>query len=225
MHYSIYKIYCQTKQHTHTHTHNRLTTVCPGPLGWTGTRRNVHPLTAILNIPDHQTSCIHFLHLPPTIHSILLVQCTCLTVLFHNLSSGPTRNTYISVVVIHFHITACTCTVSKKLTGTSFWNISVLDSDWAFINRSVKNWSIKTMTRYFNKISTQTTVSIISSFTTFSPCVANIVKCPWSNFLIYDTLILTIFYFALHCNNNNHNNQSQFYGHYTGQPALASTSS
>jgi len=152
MHYIIYEIYCQTKQHTHARTHTQ--PFNDRSSGTTRLDRYQKKRSPTNSHPDHQTSCINFLHLPPTIHSILLVQCTCLTVLFHNLSSGPTRNTYISVVVIHFHITACTCTVSKKLTGTSFWNISVLDSDWAFINRSVKNWSIKTMTHYFNKIST-----------------------------------------------------------------------
>jgi len=49
-----------------------------------GTRRNIHPLTPILIVK-------HSYQLPPstTIHSVLLVQFACLTVLFHNLCQGP----------------------------------------------------------------------------------------------------------------------------------------
>ena len=62
------------------HTHkNRLTILCPGLPGYAGTRRNIHPLTPILFIRHPST----------TIYSILLVQFTYLTVLFHNLSPGP----------------------------------------------------------------------------------------------------------------------------------------
>ena len=39
--------------------------------------------------PDHQTSSLYQLPPSTTIHSILLVQFTCLTVLFHNLSPSP----------------------------------------------------------------------------------------------------------------------------------------
>jgi len=42
--------YDSTHTHTHTHTHNRLTAFCPRQPGWTGTRRNTHPLTPILII-------------------------------------------------------------------------------------------------------------------------------------------------------------------------------
>jgi len=66
------------------YTHYRLMALCLGLPGWAGTRRNIHPLTPILFIR-------HPYQLPPstTIYSILLVQFTCLTVLFHNLSPGP----------------------------------------------------------------------------------------------------------------------------------------
>ena len=58
-----------------------------GFTGWASTRRNIHPVQKILIIKYYQ--------LPPstTIHSILLVQFRCLTVLFHNLSPGPLRST------------------------------------------------------------------------------------------------------------------------------------
>ena len=69
---------------THTHTHNRLTAFGPGQPRWAGTRRNIHPLTPILII-GHPLSTSPF----TTIHSILCVQFTCLTVLFDNLSAGP----------------------------------------------------------------------------------------------------------------------------------------
>ena len=64
----------------HTHTQNRLMALCPGLPGWANTKRNIHALTPILIIK-------HLLS-PTTTHSILLVQFTCLTVLFHNLSPG-----------------------------------------------------------------------------------------------------------------------------------------
>jgi len=69
---------------THTRTHNHIVAFCPGLPGWAGTRRN----TPTHTYPDQQTL---FYQLPPstTIHSILCVQFTCLTVLFHNLSPGP----------------------------------------------------------------------------------------------------------------------------------------
>ena len=61
---------------------------CPGLPGWASTRRNIHPLTPILII-NHplSTSSIY------KIHSILLVQFTCLTILFHNLSPGSLWST------------------------------------------------------------------------------------------------------------------------------------
>jgi len=66
-------------------THNRLTAFCLGLPGWAGTRRNIQPLTPILII-GHPLST---LPLSTTTHSILFVQFTCFTVLFHNLSPGP----------------------------------------------------------------------------------------------------------------------------------------
>jgi len=73
-----------TLTHTHALTHTSilwLSGFCPGQSGWVCTRRNIHPLTPIVVIS-------HPLPLSPsiTIHGILAVQFTCLTVFFHNLS-------------------------------------------------------------------------------------------------------------------------------------------
>jgi len=62
--------------HTHTHTHNRFTALwilsfCPGQPGWTGTRRNIHPLTPIVVINRP-----YLLHSSTTIHGIIPVQFT-----------------------------------------------------------------------------------------------------------------------------------------------------
>jgi len=69
--------YTRTRAHTHTNI-LRLSRLCPGQPGWVGTRRNIHPLTPIMVI-DHPLSA-------SSIHGILPVQFTCLTVFFHNLS-------------------------------------------------------------------------------------------------------------------------------------------
>ena len=77
------RTHARAHTHTHTHTHTQLFNSL-----WYGTSRvgryqKKHSSTH--NHPDHQTS------FPPftTIHSILFVQLTCLTVLFNNLCSGP----------------------------------------------------------------------------------------------------------------------------------------
>ena len=69
--------------HTHTHTHTnvlRLSVFCPGQPGWAGTRRKIHPLILIVVI-NHPLSASPSV----TIHGILSVQFTYLTVFFHNL--------------------------------------------------------------------------------------------------------------------------------------------
>ena len=71
--------------HTHARAHTRThTQPLYGSLDfvrWAGTRRNIHPLT-----PVEVISCPDLLHPSITIHGILPVQFTCLTVFFHNLS-------------------------------------------------------------------------------------------------------------------------------------------
>ena len=65
---------------THT-TVLRLCGFCLGQPGWAGTRRNIHPLTPIV--------VIKYPYVPSpstTIHGILPIQSTCLTVFFHSLS-------------------------------------------------------------------------------------------------------------------------------------------
>ena len=68
---------------THTHTHNRLTAVDPRLPGRAGTRRNTH------SHPSWSSDILYQLSPFTTIHSILCVQFTCLTVLFDSLSPGP----------------------------------------------------------------------------------------------------------------------------------------
>ena len=47
--------------HTHTYTHSCLTVVCLGLLGWSGTRRNNHPVTPVLIIRHPlSTSSIYY---------------------------------------------------------------------------------------------------------------------------------------------------------------------
>jgi len=72
------------RMHAHTHTHTiilRLSGFCSGQPEWAGIRWNIHPLKPIMIIS-------HPYLLPPsiTIHGILPVQSTCLTVFLHNLS-------------------------------------------------------------------------------------------------------------------------------------------
>jgi len=64
------------------HTHSHFMALCPGLPEWAGTRRNIHPLPPIFTL----SSNILYQLPSTTIHSILLVQITCLAVLFHNLS-------------------------------------------------------------------------------------------------------------------------------------------
>jgi len=66
------------------HTHNCLKALCPGLPRWASTRRNIHTLT-----PSWSSDILYQLSPFTMIHSILLVQFMCLTVLFHNLSPGP----------------------------------------------------------------------------------------------------------------------------------------
>ena len=71
-------------RHTHTHTHTTLLPLSGFFLGqpvWAGTRSNIYPFIILLSsvIPYLLRLCI-------TIHDILPVQFTILTVFFHNLS-------------------------------------------------------------------------------------------------------------------------------------------
>jgi len=59
---------------------NRFTALCPGLSGWAGTRRNTHPPTILIIIHN-----LYPLLPSTTIHSILLVQITCLAIFLHNL--------------------------------------------------------------------------------------------------------------------------------------------
>jgi len=59
------------------------TALYPGLPGWAGTRRNTHPPTI------WSSSNLYQLLLSTTIHSILLVQITCLAIFLHNLFPCP----------------------------------------------------------------------------------------------------------------------------------------
>ena len=78
--------------HTPTHTHTAvlwLSGLYLEQAGWAGTRRNIHPLTPIVVVS------IPYLLLPSiTIHGILPVQFTCLTVFFDNLSPSFLWSTF-----------------------------------------------------------------------------------------------------------------------------------
>jgi len=100
---------CCPLQFTHTHTHTTvlwLSGFCPVQPGWAGTRRNIHPLTPIV--------VISYL-LPPfiTIHGILPVQFTCLTVFFHNLS--PSFTNHCLLFRAHAHTIATLFAVVLRL--------------------------------------------------------------------------------------------------------------
>jgi len=56
---------------------------CPGLSTWAGTKRNIHQLTPILTIKRPLSTS------STTTYSILLIQFTRLTVLFHHFSPGP----------------------------------------------------------------------------------------------------------------------------------------
>jgi len=70
--------------HTHTHTHNRLTSFVRDKPG-----RPVPEETLTYSHPTWSSDILY--HLPPftTIHGILFVHSTCLTILSDNLSPGP----------------------------------------------------------------------------------------------------------------------------------------
>jgi len=65
---------------------NRFTALCQGLPGWAGTRRNTHP-------PSWSSSNLHQLLPSTTIHSILLVQFTCLAIFLYNLFPCPLWST------------------------------------------------------------------------------------------------------------------------------------
>jgi len=73
----------------YTHTHNRSTAVGPGQPGY----RPVPGETLTHSHPSWSSDILYQLSLFTTIHGILCVQFTCLTVLFDNLSPGPQRMT------------------------------------------------------------------------------------------------------------------------------------
>jgi len=66
------------------YNNNRFTALCPGLLGWSGTTRNVHPLT----YPDHQPSFINFFHLLRSI-AFSLYNLRSWQSFLHNLSPSP----------------------------------------------------------------------------------------------------------------------------------------
>jgi len=63
--------------------------------GWPGTRRNIHPSSH----PSWSSNILYHIPPPTVIHSIIVVQYTCLAVLFHNLSPGPLWSSSWSVVI------------------------------------------------------------------------------------------------------------------------------
>ena len=65
----------RTCTHTHTQPFNGTT--------WVSQKQKKH------SHPSWSSDILYQLPPPTTTHSIILVQCTCLTVLFHNLSPGP----------------------------------------------------------------------------------------------------------------------------------------
>ena len=100
--------------------------LCPGLIGWASTRRNIHPLSHILII-----RILYPLRPCTTIHRILLVQFTCFTVLYHNLSPGPLwssswsgtlyfiLNTFLHPIIIFF----CNTCKPSSWRFTSMWCI------------------------------------------------------------------------------------------------------
>jgi len=65
------------------YNNNHITVLCPGLLGWAGSRRNIHPLT----YPDSSSNLYQLLP-STTMHIVIPVQFTCLTIFLHNLSAG-----------------------------------------------------------------------------------------------------------------------------------------
>ena len=70
------------------HTHTPFNGPLSGTTGCACTRRRIHPLT-----PVWSSNILYLLPVSTTIYSILFVQFTCLTVLFHNLCPGPVCST------------------------------------------------------------------------------------------------------------------------------------
>ena len=66
-----------------THTHDCLTALCPGLPAW------LVPKETFTHSHPSWSSDILYQLPSSTIHSILLIQLTCLTVLFHNVSTAP----------------------------------------------------------------------------------------------------------------------------------------
>ena len=66
---------------------NRFMALCPGLPRWAGSRRNIHP------VYSWSSSNLYQLLPSTTIHSILPVQFTCLTILLHNLCLSPLWST------------------------------------------------------------------------------------------------------------------------------------
>jgi len=89
-----------------THNNNdRFTALCPGLPEWAGTRRNTHP-------SSWSSSNLYQLLPSTTIHSILLVQITCLAIFTHNLfpcplwsTSGDKWQTFLGAVCPSCHPT------------------------------------------------------------------------------------------------------------------------
>jgi len=68
------------------YNNNRFMALCPRLPGWAGTKRNTHPPTILI-------SNLYQLLPSTTIHSILPVQITCLTIFLHNFSPCPLWST------------------------------------------------------------------------------------------------------------------------------------
>ena len=110
---------------TTTTTILRLSGPCPGQLRWAGTRRYIHPLTAITVINHPYLLSLSFM-----IHGILLVQFTCLAVFLHYICSSllwsttwPGTHHFISspnhclLFTAHAHTIATCFAVVLKLSG------------------------------------------------------------------------------------------------------------
>jgi len=112
-----------------TTTHNnRFMALCPGLPGWASTRRNrnTHP-------PSWSSSNLYQLLPSTTIHSILLVQITCLAIFLHNLFPCPLWCTSWSGLEpstsysIHFFTKSCLLfTTHAHTIATCFAVVSIL---------------------------------------------------------------------------------------------------
>ena len=137
-----YYTHMHARTHARTHTHTQPFNGLRPRTTRVGRYQKKH--SPIHAHPNHRTSFINFLHLLlSTLHSILFIQFTCLTVLFDNLSPGPLwTSSWVLNPLLH---TSCISSPNRHLLFTAHAQTNAACSAVIPMLSSIPNLSLSSL--------------------------------------------------------------------------------